>query len=49
MTVLIPVPSQRLGVQLNKSIFQDFSDINFVLSSIVYVNFITVCFTVGNC
>ena len=35
LTVLISVPSQRLGVQLNKSIFQDFSDINFVLSSML--------------
>ena len=35
LTVLISVPSQRLGVQLNKSIFLDFSDINFVLSSML--------------
>jgi len=28
LTVLSSVPSQRLGVQLNKSIFHDFSDIN---------------------
>jgi len=35
LTVLISVPSQRLGVQLNKLIFQDFSDINFVLSSML--------------
>jgi len=35
LTVLISVPSQRLGVQLNKLIFQDFSDINIVLSSML--------------
>ena len=28
LAALISVPSQRLGVQLNKSILHDFSDIN---------------------
>ena len=31
LTVLTSDPSQRLGVQLNKSIFHDFSDINILL------------------